>query len=461
MRLRLSLLYSTVIGIVIAALAVFVYLAMARHTENVLRSSLIAQAEHVSALMTDANIPTHEQHPFSVPPLDSFTNQDVLIQILDVSGTVLALSANFGQSQIPLDASTLKLASQGTPGFYWNRMENSSYLVGLFPVEQSPGKLVGIVLAATNERDRSRTLSTLLYMLIAGGVGSVSLVGIMGWATASAALKPIREAIDTARAIALSKSFSRKMAYRNSRDELGQMMIAFNEMLNSLQTAQAVQQRFIADASHELRAPLTVIRGNLDLLEKARDKPAVEQIEILKAARSEVEQMSRLVADMLSLARADSGISLEMAEIELDSVIIEVFKHLLAGSPAIKLSLSHVEPALVSGERDRLRQLVMILTDNAIRYTPAGGSVTLSLVREEPWVVFSVTDTGIGIDSKDLPHVFERFYRSERSRGMDPGGTGLGLAIARWIVDSHEGDMTLESTPGQGTTATVRLPSLR
>lgn len=461
MRLRLSLLYSIVIGIVVASLAVFIYLAMARHTENILRDSLTSQAEHIATLMTGGDFPGHEQHLFSVPVLDRFEGQNLSIQILDISGTVVARSENARQYNIPLQTGALKLASQGTPGFYRVKIEGASYMAGLFPVAQPSGRPVGLVLMATNERERSRTLSTLLYMLITGGAGSIALVWLIGWSMASAALKPIREAIDTARAIALSKSFSRKMTYRNSRDELGQMMVAFNEMLSSLEAAQAMQQRFIADASHELRAPLTVIRGNLDLLERARDKPPEEQAEILKAARVEVERMSRLVTDMLSLARADSGNSLEMAEVELDSLVVEVFQQLLVRSPALKLRLSHIEPALVSGDRDRLNQLIMILSDNAIRYTPDGGSVTLSLVHEEPWIVLTVADTGIGIDPRDLSHVFERFYRSEQARGMDPGGTGLGLAIARWIAASHGGELNIESQQGKCTVATVKLPLLR
>lgn len=461
MRFRLALLYSIVIGIVILALSIFVYSAMSRHTENVLKSSLIAEAEHVSTLMTAADIPRHEPHLFSVPPLDTFENREVMIQILDVSGTLLARSDKLNQTGIPLDSNALKLASQGTPGFYWTMIENSNYLVGLFPVQQSLGKPVGIVLAAANEKDRSRTLSTLLYMLIAGGAGSIALVWLMGWVTASTALKPVREAIDTARAIALSKSFSRKLTFSNARDELGQMIAAFNEMLSSLEASQAMQQRFIADASHELRAPLTIIRGNLDLLERARDKPPEEQAEILYAARAEVERMTRLVADLLSLSRADSRIAMENTGVELDSLVVEVFQQLRVRSTTLNLRLSHVEPVLVSGDRERLNQLIMILSDNALRYTPAGGSITLSLVREEPWVVFAVADTGIGIEPRDLPYIFERFYRSERAREMDPGGTGLGLAIARWIVVSHGGEIKLESQQGKGTIAVAKLPLLR
>lgn len=140
---------------------------------------------------------------------------------------------------------------------------------------------------------------------------------------------------------------------------------------------------------------------------------------------------------------------------------VEVFQQLRVRSTVLKLRLSHVEPALVSGDRDRLNQLITIFSDNALRYTPAGGSVTLSLTREEPWVVLTVADTGIGIDSQDLPRIFERFYRSERAREMDPGGTGLGLAIAHWIVESHGGEIKLESHPGKGTIAVVKLPLLR
>ena len=442
------------------ALGVFVYLTMVWHIEGTIRSRLTHVAESITVLMSEA-FSLQEGHPLLTYLVDSFEDENTAVQFLDASGTIVAPSARLGPYAVPVAPAALESASRGTPAFYRTAVEGVGYLVGIFRLAPSSAGAGGFVVVATDEGERSRTTSVLLDVLTGGGMVSIVLVFLIGWAMAGTALKPIREAIATARSVALSRSFSQKLTPRDSRDELGEMVTAFNEMFSKLEAAQTVQQRFIADASHELRAPLTVIRGNLDLLERARDKLPQEQVEILRAARAEAERMSRLVADLLSLARADSGMPLEMAEVELDALVMEVYQQLLTGSSPVRLDLSRVEPALVRGDRDRLKQLVRILTDNAIRYTPAGGRVILSLGTEGPCVVLTVADTGMGIDPKDLPHVFERFFRSQRAREMDHDGTGLGLAIARWIVDGHGGELNLKSTTGEGTTATVRLPLLR
>jgi signal transduction histidine kinase len=452
----------------VIALGIFIYLTMARVTENNLERRITGTAQLLIAVMTQVGSASG-QFTLSVPPLEPLEDEDTVVQVYGTYGNVLVPSPRLGPNEIPMPAWAMRTAVPGAPVFYWTRLEGTGYMAGIFalavqslepsvPYVDRPG---GYVVVARSGRVRAETLRGLLNTVMIGGAASIAAAWLMGWLTARTALKPIRETIETARAIALSRSFGRKLTPRHSRDELGQMVTAFNEMLKSLEEAQAAQQRFVADASHELRAPLTVIRGNLDLLERARDIPPQEQAEIVGAARAEVERMSRLVADLLSLARADSGMRLERAEVELDSVVLEIYQQLLANSPHVRLSLSHLEPLLVLGDRDRLRQLVLILADNAVRYTPAGGSVTLSLHSKGTRAVFAVADTGIGIDAEDLPRVFGRFYRSERAREMDPGGTGLGLAIARWIADDHGGELDLRSTPGQGVTATLRLPLLR
>jgi two-component system OmpR family sensor kinase len=465
LRIRLALLQSAVIAIVVIGLGVYVYLTMARYTENTMKFRITGRAQLLTTMMAQVNSPSNES-PFSVPSLETLEGENTVIQIEGEYGNVLVSSTRLGSNEIPVPAWAMRTAVPGAPVFYWTKIEEIRYLVGLFPLavwdpnELYSGRPGGYVVVARSEKVRAETLSDLLRSLIIGGAASIAAAWLMGWFTAGTALKPIRETIQTARAIARSRGFVRKLTPRKSNDELGQMVAAFNEMLKNLEEAQVMQQRFVADASHELRAPLTVIRGNLDLLERARDMPPQEQAEVLSAARAEVERMSRLVADLLSLARADSGMRLEKAEVELDSVVLEIYQQLLASPTHVRLSLSHLEPLLVSGDRDRLKQLVLILVDNAIRYTPAGGSVTLSLRPKGDQAVLAVADTGIGIDPKDQPHVFERFYRSERAQEMDPGGTGLGLAIAQWIVDDHGGELDLRSTPGQGTTATIRLPLL-
>src|SRR6266567_954022 len=278
------------------------------------------------------------------------------------------------------------------------------------------------------------------------------------WAIAGRALRPIATMIRTARTITLSHDLSSRIEATPHRDELGRLANTFNEMLASLEAAYRTQQRFVSDASHELRTPLTVIQGNLELLRRHRSMPEAERDEALTEVERESTRLARLVADMLVLARADAGVSLKRCPVDLDAVVLEAYKearHLAQGQA---LSLDPFEPARVEGDEDRLKQLLLILLDNALKYTAATGHVTLGLHRRETEVEIVVRDTGVGIAPEDVPLVFERFYRADPARSRDPGGTGLGLPIARWIVEQHEGEILLDSQLGQGTTVTVRLP---
>jgi signal transduction histidine kinase len=186
--------------------------------------------------------------------------------------------------------------------------------------------------------------------------------------------------------------------------------------------------------------------------------PEAEREEALAEVTREANRLSRLVADLLALARADAGVPLSHRQLDLDEVVLDAYREARRLSKGQALTLEPFETTQVIGDEDRLKQLVLILLDNALKYTPANGHVTLGLQREASGSKITVRDTGVGIPPEDLPHVFERFYRADPARGRDPGGTGLGLPIARWIVEQHGGKITLESQPGQGTLATVNLP---
>lgn len=273
------------------------------------------------------------------------------------------------------------------------------------------------------------------------------------------ALMPISKMIDTARAIALSKGFSRRIQGISRHDELGRLATTFNEMLASLEEAYNVQQRFVADASHELRTPLSIIQGNIELLQRQVALTDAERSEILGDVHSETGRMSRLIGDLLSLARADVGVEIRHDEVELDTLVMEAARagRIRAGETHT-VKIGPFEPVKTTGDRDRLKQLLLILLDNALTYTPPGGSVTFGLRTEGNQAVLTVTDTGIGIPPADLPHIFDRFYRADKARSRAQGGTGLGLSIAHWIVEQHAGHIDVTSEPGKGSTFSVNLP---
>jgi signal transduction histidine kinase len=275
---------------------------------------------------------------------------------------------------------------------------------------------------------------------------------------AGRALQPIATLTATARSIARSRQLNQRVPVASGSDELGQLAVTFNEMLASIEQAYQAQQRFVTDASHELRAPLTAIQANLELVQRRPQMPPAELQEATAEALRESRRLASLVEQLLTLARADAGIPLRRQRVDLDRVVLETLaeaRYLLKGQ---HLDIEHLEPTVIAGDPDRLKQVLLILCHNALKYTPEGGKVTLSLRRRRDTAEVMVSDTGVGISPQELPHVFERFYRSDPARGRDPGGTGLGLAIARQIILDHGGDISLASELGRGTVATVTLP---
>ena len=228
-------------------------------------------------------------------------------------------------------------------------------------------------------------------------------------------------------------------------------------------TAMQRQRDFVADASHELRTPLTLVRGNAELLLRHRDQTVGQNLDLVQDIVDETDRLSRLVADLLTLARADSGqIEIARHPVDLSEVVAGLAEDMRSRAIEKGLQLNgEVTPGLiVLGDADRLRQLGLILVDNAITYTNVG-AVTLRLSRDREGAILEVADTGIGIPEDHLPLIFERFYRVDAARGSTAGGgTGLGLSIARWIAEAHGGAISAASTPGKGTVFTVRLPNV-
>jgi signal transduction histidine kinase len=230
-----------------------------------------------------------------------------------------------------------------------------------------------------------------------------------------------------------------------------------------IQTAYWRQQEFVADASHELRTPLTVLRSAHDLLDRHRAEPLQSNQALLDDIRAELGRMERLTDDLLTLARSDQGtLYLEVGEINLGAIAADVvgLTSPLAKERQVALSFT-LDEALptIEGDPDRLQQVLLILVDNALKHTPAGGSATISVRSHGSEVALQVSDTGEGIPPEHLPRLFDRFYRVDSARSRNRGGTGLGLAIARSLIEAHGGQLILTSTLGVGTTATIHLPA--
>jgi heavy metal sensor kinase len=319
------------------------------------------------------------------------------------------------------------------------------------------GQLLGYLQAAADLRQVDAARNILLVVLMVGGVLAILLAALIGWFSARRALKPLNVITQTALQITRADDLSRRIPVPpGPHDEVGRLAMAFNESLERLEKLFNAQRRFLADVSHELRTPLTAIRGNVDLLRRMGGADLTS----LDAIQTEAERMSRLVGDLLLLAQAESGnLPWVSQPVELDTLLLEVFREAQVLSTGVQVAIGEIDQAQVMGDRDRLKQLILNLVSNALKYTPEGGRVTLGLGRASGnWARLTVSDTGVGIPPDELPHIFERFYRVDRSRARAEGGTGLGLAIVKQLVEAHGGQIWAKSEPGSGTQVIFTLP---
>ena len=319
------------------------------------------------------------------------------------------------------------------------------------------GRMIHLVQVAmpleSADAARSRFLLILLGLipLALGGAG------VGGWFLARRALAPVDAMVNTARAIE-AEDLSRRIEAADSTDELGRLAAVLNAMLERLERAFTAVKHFSADAAHELRTPLTILKGELEVALRSPPTPE-EYRSVLVSCLEEVDRLSTLVTDLLFLARSDSGnMSIARTPVNLSAVLRDVCAALGALAEAARMTVKHDAPTdlWTRGSETMLFRLLFNLGENAIKYTPEGGTVTLTLEPRGTEVYLSVRDTGPGIAAEEQPHIFNRFYRADPARSR--GGTGLGLALARSIVLAHGGQISVESRVGQGSCFTVRLP---
>jgi two-component system, OmpR family, sensor kinase len=277
------------------------------------------------------------------------------------------------------------------------------------------------------------------------------------WLT-RAAFKPIDEVTRTAQSIVSAEDLSRRVPVPPAQDELQRLTVTVNDLLARLEGLFSAQRRFVADVSHELRTPLAAMQGNLEVLDRGAARDPELLAESLSDMRREVARLIRMANDLLLLAQSESGVQLRDEPIELDTLLLEVHRELRALAGDVQLRLGHEDQIVVQGDRDRVKQALLNLGVNALQHTPPGGMVTLGIARHDGYAALMVTDSGQGIGANDLPHIFDRFYRADRSRSRHQGGAGLGLAIVKWVAEAHHGHVEVTSTPGAGSQFRLLLP---
>jgi two-component system OmpR family sensor kinase len=385
-------------------------------------------------------------------------DSSVITQIWDSEGHLVGVNPSVEPDsplRSPLDTENLTATDEV---FRSVSVGETPYRVLTVPLSTG-GESIGVMQVGSSLRIIEGLRADLVrYLIVLSGI-AILIAGMFGLVIGRRALVPLGAVTETALQITRADDLSRRIPVQaGPEDEVGKLITAFNDTMGRLEKLFATQRRFVADIGHELRTPLTVIRGNVDLMRRvgADDEQSLHSIEL------EVDRLARLVEDLLILAQAESG-KLPMARhrVEMDTLLLEVFNqaHVLAGE-RVTLAIGKIDQVLICGDRDRLKQVVLNLVANAIKYTGDGGTVTVNLSKDGERAKFSVKDNGVGIPGEDLPHVFERFYRSDKSRtrGKDGAGFGLGLSIAYWIIRNHGGTIEVKSKVNKGSTFTVWLP---
>ena len=386
--------------------------------------------------------------------LSSEAEPPFITVIRDLDGRVLAHTEGVTVELLELrDEELQKVAAGGAvssdvelPGAREFRFRTERLTIG--------GEVVGVVQVAEATETASEPVDRLQVILIAEGIGALLLVLAIAWWLSRGAVKPLERVIDVAAEIEAS-DLHRRIGARNQPAEVQKLADTFDAMLARLDKAFEEQRSFVLDVSHELRTPLTALRGNIDVLLMSPGLDAETRADF-ERMQAEVGRLIRLTANLLYLASADTGRQPERRPVELDVLCLEVYRQSRDLRSDVKLNLAHEDQVTVVGDRDLLKQMLLNLVENGVKFSSAGGKVDLALYRDDHNALIVVKDTGPGIPPEALPHIFKRFYRAgDRARA---GGTGLGLAIADWIVRSHGGEIKVESDVGRGSTFTVRLP---
>ncbi len=454
-RLRLTLWNIAFLASALIAFSIATYFLLARLALQGVDEALQQRAENVSETVRIGRI-----GQILLPPAEAFAWDDTYVQILQPNGQIITRSDNLRNRQLPIDDSMLLDNLRGQARYASTVVDGYPMRLYSAPVPAGSSRPVVVVQVARLTSEIDATLRGLRFILGFGILVTLVIATVVSAMIIRRGLRPIMDITALADQIQRAEDTHRRIEYVGPNDEVGRLAGTFNAMLERIQRAFEAQQRFLADASHALRTPLTAIQGNVELLLAGVPDPAEQRV-ALEAVRKETRRLSRVVGDLLLLAQADAGQGFQHAPVEMTTLVLEVYQQAKTLAGGVSVNLGNLDVAMVAGDPDRLKEVILNLVDNAIKYTPDGGQVCLSLVADPSWVRVEITDTGLGIAPEHLAHIFERFYRvpDAKPRAGRPGGTGLGLPIAKWVVESHGGQITVESEPGRGSKFTVWLPA--
>ena len=444
LRLRLALFGVAVVALTLLLFGSLLYVLVARSVNTNQDDALRTRAHGAAATLSSAQDLTPRS---PIAPADLRSSTDVFVEVFDPSWTVIYTTAQMNGAP-PMPSARLRVAASGASGGAFDTDGGFRYFALQFDS--------GYVVTGQSTRVPQSNLSGIVGFLVISGVPTLLAALAASWLVAGRALRPLKSVAIAAEDIGRTRDFGRRLPASRSRDEVAVLSASFNGMLSRLQETFESQRRFVADASHELRTPLATIQGNAGLL--AHGPPIAEPVRRAAATdiAEESQRMSRLVDRMLTLARADSGMRLELAPVDLRAVVLDVTRQAAAVHPERTFDVRLVDVS-VAGDEDALRQLLWIVLDNALRYSRS--KITVDLEVDSGWASLMVGDDGPGIAAEERERIFQRFYRSDASRTGQ--GAGLGLSIALWITEQHRGRIIAGQSKAGGAGLYVDLPLLR
>jgi heavy metal sensor kinase len=453
-KFRFTIWYLLVLAVLLIALSAGVYFYLSRSLYQSLDDSLelrSTQLHNIPAILESINQGEFQEELGEIVTLYFYSGD----QLTEVSprGINITLPHELISQAI---AGTSSFATiQTTEG---ERLRLLAVPIIISILGPPPGIQPAALVIARSTKQIDQALAGLLRTLIIAVPLALALAAGGGIFLARRALKPVDKISQTAQEIE-ENDLSRRINV-NTKDELGRLAATLNAMIARLEKAFQRQKQFTSDASHELRTPLSVIEAE-STLALQKERPSTDYRQSLEIISQESRQMSSLIDQFLTLARADAGKDQwNFTEVNLGKLITNLSTdvEVLCQEKGLSFQLGQTQDLVVKGDEARLRELFMNILDNAIRYTPAPGTVSVSLRREGQMAVVAITDTGVGIPAEDIPFIFERFYRVDKSRSRAEGGSGLGLAICRHIAEAHRGKIEVESQVGAGSTFSVWLP---
>lgn len=496
-RLRLTLWYTALLGITLIFFSVLVYSALATNLQAQIVQDSRAQAQAIARAIgeqIESELASMEDGSQLQIPAMNFFVSSLGVQLVALDGTIIKQSSNLSNVVVPGYRTALPSIREGESYQYVSWPNGAPMLVYSVPFEVA-SQVAGMVQVVRPMGGVQDALSQVSRYLILGTGLSLVIAAVVGALLARRELHPLAAITEAASSISETRDLDLRLDLSgvDADSEIGTLAATFNGMLDRIQKLFQGQERLVADVSHELRTPLTTIQGNMELLQRMATSmrgtskgavPAGHDVghvpvqitddtldlftEIVNEVETESSRMGKMINDLLLLAQADSGVlKLHFEPVEMDTLLLDVYRQTRrmaehrVGPNTLAVHLGSEDQAMVYGDPSRLRQMLLNLTENAIKYTPNGGSITLSLVNQDGWVEISVADTGIGIAPEQQAHIFERFYRADKARSRAEGSSGLGLSIVEWLAHAHNGSVHVESVLGEGSTFILRLPEYR